>query len=167
MAGFWLGVSQLALAFQLLFTQGSNVIYYFFMIAVWLTGSCIGLFLPTQRKVGSIILIFAVMLFAVAATVSRSDDNMTLSMVVILLSAIVSSCYAGWLLRSRSILLNAVKDVLFLENTGFIIGFALTSVLLLTTLWFIDYLSLGSGIVLLLITFATKSEGSSHSKETA
>ena len=36
LTGFWLGASQVALTFHLLYSQGASVIYYFGLIFLWL-----------------------------------------------------------------------------------------------------------------------------------
>lgn len=146
--GFWLGTSQVALAFHLLYSQGASVIYYFALIALWLSGSVVALAFVSNASSGPWLKAACLVLFLLSALVARADAFSTTSLAVLLLAVISFGVYAGWFLRVSVGRIGEVRRVMLHENNGFILGYALSGMLLFYSVLAIDLIGLVSGLFL-------------------
>ena len=155
-AGFWLGVSQVALGFHLLYSQGAAVIYYFALVSVWLAGSVIAL-VAIKSKVNGFYLGCGCLLVLMAAFIAaRLEPFGSLSLLVLLLSGLVQGVFAGWFLKSRIACGGSVSSVMLHENNGFIVGYAAAGALLFFSISSLDLLALGSGVLWVLVEVLAK-----------
>lgn len=155
-AGFWLGVSQVALGFHLLYSQGAAVVYYFALVSVWLFGSVIALVaLKSQFKevyIGCGCLLLLVAAFGMA----RLQPFGALSLALLLLSSLVQGVFAGWFLKSRIASGGSVSSVMLHENNGFIAGYGVAGALLFFSISKLDLLAVGAGVLWILVEALAK-----------
>ncbi|MEZ4537309.1 MAG: hypothetical protein R3D26_20260 [Cyanobacteriota/Melainabacteria group bacterium] len=115
-AGFWLGVSQVALGFHLLYSQGAAVIYYFALVSVWLAGSVIALVAIKSKFKGVYLGSGCLLVLFGAFTAARLEPFGSMSLLVLLLSGLVQGVFAGWFLKSRIACGGSVSSVMLHEN---------------------------------------------------
>ncbi len=150
LTGFWLGVSQVGLAFHLLFTQGAHVVHYFMLLTLWLSGSACGLLYGLRKMIGIGLAAGGLLLYFATAGLSNAPALTAWSLAVIIMAVLAHSGYAGWYLRSRVQLTNAVREVLMFENIGFVCGYTVAACSLFFSIAAINLTSLISGCSLLL-----------------
>lgn len=155
-AGLWLGVSQVALGFHLLYSQGAAVIYYFALVSVWLAGSVIAL-VAVKSKVNGFYLGCGCLLVLMAAfSAARLEPFGFMSLLVLLLSGLVQGVFAGWFLKSRIAYGGSVSSVMLHENNGFLVGYGVAGALLFFSISSLDLLALGSGVLWVLLEALAK-----------
>lgn len=147
--GFWLGASQVSLAFHLLYSQGASVVYYFALIALWLLGSVLSLLLLGRASLGPWLKASCLALFLASVIAARTNAFDSLSLILLVSAIAAFGLYAGWFLKFSVGGLGDVRAVMLHENNGFIAGYAAGGVLLFFSVVAIDLLSLFCGCLLL------------------
>ncbi|MBI1272435.1 hypothetical protein GC174_18570 [bacterium] len=155
-AGFWLGVSQVALGFHLLYSQGAAVVYYFALVSVWLFGSVIALVALKSKVKGVYLGLGCLLLLIVAFGAARLQPFGAMSLALLLLSSLIQGVFAGWFLKSRIALGGSVSSVMLHENNGFISGYGVAGALLFFSVSKLDLLAVGAGVLWIMVEAMAK-----------
>jgi len=144
--GAWLGAAQASLGFAMLVGVGASALVYFALLAGWIAAGAIGASLRS-RDVVHFAVAFATIL-ATRALVALAPFA-TITLFVALACCAACGSYAGFFIASGGGA-REPRRFLLLENNGFVLGFAVASVLLFVSVRAVDALvALGGGTLLL------------------
>lgn len=149
--GLWLGFSQVGLTFQLLYSQGASVIFYFALVVLWLLGSIIALSFFNSKTYGYLLKILSWLLFLVTTNVCINQPFTNLSLVCVLSAVIVFGMFAGWFFKDSVASYKNIKTFLLYENNGFIMGYAISGLMLLYSVKAVNRVVLMIGLLLIIV----------------
>lgn len=148
LTGGWLALTQVALALSLLESAGAAARAFFALTAVWLLGGTVGA-LSAARLPERPLLTLSLLLFTASRLASALWPFSLASSAALLCAGLCGGLYAGHFLAGRARLWGAVRELLLRENNGFVAGYLVASLLVLTARGCLDALALTLGGALL------------------
>jgi len=148
--GAWLGAAQASLGFAVLIGVGASALVYFALLAGWIAAGAVGAATATRsRDVGHFAAAFAVL--AVTRLLSIAQPFATVTMLVALACCAACGSYAGYFIANAGARARNQRRFLLWENNGFVLGFALASLLLFFSVRALDALVAVGGASLLVV----------------
>ena len=151
LTGFWLGSAQVGLGFHLMRSQGAGAGFYFALLALWLAGSLAAVAWRVPPRAGSALRLGAMAAFGLAALWTRDLPFSAWSLGAALAAILACGAFAGWFLVDRAGAGREVARVLFYENNGFILGYAVAGTLLFFSIPAIDAVTVAAMAASLLL----------------
>jgi hypothetical protein len=147
--GTWLGLTQVALGFEVMAGGGGGVMLFFALTAAWLGGGAIGA-RWLGRQAGPALVGLVLLALGGARTALLLWPLDRAGLVVALLAGAVTGLYGGAYLSGRAARGLPAASLLLYENNGFLLGYAGASLALLGHAPLVDMLVLVLGLGLML-----------------
>jgi hypothetical protein len=148
--GAWLGAAQASLGFALLIGVSASALVYFALLAGWIAAGALGAAAVDRSRdgahfAGAVVAMVATRVLAVVAPFS------TPALLVALACCALCGSYAGFFIARAGRRATDQRAFLLRENNGFVVGFAVASLLLFVSVHTLDAALLLSGLALLVV----------------
>jgi len=147
--GFWLGLTQVSLAFALIAGAGASALLFFALTGIWLGGGALGGVFVRGRAVTTVLT--AALVVSVAARILLfAYPFSNIGTIAGLIAGGLCGGYAAAFMAERSAMWANPRAVLLHENNGFVLGWVAGALLLILSANVLAFLALGLGLALLL-----------------
>lgn len=166
LTGLWLGLSQVALTFHLLYSQGASVIFYFALIFLWLLASVIAIFFIEKKLTGFILKLLSILSFVFTAYLARVESFTTLSLAITIVAVVLTGLFSGYFFKTAVEKCESISTFLLIENNGFIFGYGLGGLFLFYSIMTVDIFTVLAGFIVLFYDLSSGKERSGfHAKQ--